>query len=134
MIEIRNRLRIYEGNILMIMGCEPISVVTHISNYQYNPDVTTLTNHFNEICPSSFITLAKAMEAIPEATVYYGHDRASRWFILPDGPPPSDTCPCRQMSDWYAILRANADSPILTDSQKKEITADCSAFSWRTCL
>lgn len=131
-IGVSNRLRIYEGNILLIPGCEPISVTTHISNFQINRDVVTLFNRFEEICPSSYITLNKAMEAIPEATLWYGHDPAFRWFVLPSGPPPSNLCKCPRgvPEDWYQILRENADTTDLTDDQKAEILADCSAFSY----
>jgi len=130
MIEIANRLRIYEGNIILIPGCEPISVVTHISNFQYNPDVTTLYNNYDEICKSSYITLDKAMELIPEATLYYGHDMANRWFILPDGPPPTNRCPkpgCP--TDWYDILREGAGDIVVRDDTAL-CDDGCSAFTF----
>lgn len=129
MIEIANRLRIYEGNILLIAGCEPISVVTHISNYQYNPGVISLYNNYQEICKSSYITLRKAMELIPEATLYYSHDVANRWFILPSGPPPASKCPIDCVEDWYGILREGADGVILKDDTVVS-NGECSAFSF----
>jgi len=116
MIEIANRLRIYEGNIIMIPGCEPISVVTHISNYQYDPNVTTINNNYDEICKSSYVTLNRAMELIPDATLFYGHDMANRWFVLPDGPPPSGkNCPRNCVEDWYKILREGATGVVTKD-------------------
>jgi len=133
-IMISNRLRIYEGNILLIPGCEPISVVTHISNYEYNPDATTLYNNYQDICKASYISLFKAMELIPGATLYYTHDMANRWFILPDGPPPSSKCPKDCIEDWYKILKDGADGVVLQDGTTL-CNGECSAFSfnWSCC-
>lgn len=126
MIKVANKLRVYEGNIIMIPGCEPISVVTFLSNQP--DDVVSLFNRFNEICPSSFITLDRAMEVVPGATVRWSHDPAFRWFVLPDGPPPSNFCPGGCSTDWYDILREGANVADLTEDQKREILGDCSAF------
>lgn len=128
-IEISNRLRIYEGNIILIPGCEPISVVTHISNYQYDPRVTTLYNNYQDICKSSYVTLNKAIELVPNATLYYSHDMSNRWFILPSGPPPSSKCPRDCIEDWYKILREGADGVILEDGSAFS-NGECSAFTF----
>ena len=61
------------------------------------------------------MTLTKAMELIPEATLYYQHDMANRWFILPEGPPPPGKCPTGCVEDWYTILRLGATGVILKD-------------------
>lgn len=128
-IKITNRLRIYEGNIILIPGCEPISVVTHISNYVYNPDVITLYNNYQSICNSSYVTLNRAMELIPDATLYYAHDMANRWFILPSGPPPNSGCPQDCVEDWYKILREGANGVILNDGTAIS-NGECSAFAY----
>jgi len=128
-IEVANRLRIYEGNIILIPGCEPISVVTHISNYQYNPGVTTLYNNYQDICKASYLSLDRAMELIPEATLYYGHDMANRWFVLPNGPSPSSKCPKDCIEDWYKILREGADGVVLEDGTAI-CQGECSAFTF----
>jgi hypothetical protein len=131
-VTITNRLRIYEGNIILIPGCEPISVVTHISNYQYNPDVITLYNNYDTICSSSYVTLTRAMELIPDATLYYGHDPANRWFILPDGPPPSSKCPKDCVDDWYLILREGANG-VIDNNGDSHSNGECSGFSFDWC-
>lgn len=128
-IEVANRLRIYEGNIILIPGCEPISVVSHISNYQYNPAVTSIYNDYDEICKASYVTLNRAMELIPEATLYYSHDMANRWFILPNGPPSSSKCPRDCIEDWYLILREGAEGVVLEDDTVL-CNGECSAFSF----
>lgn len=131
-ITVQNRLRIYEGDIILIPGCEPISVITHISNFMYNPSVTTMFNNFNTICTSSYISLKKAMELIPGHKLDYNHDMANRWFVLPDGPPPSNECPRSIAKDWYKILRENADGVII-NGQDVYSNGECSSiydFNW----
>jgi len=128
-ISIQNRLRIYEGNILLLPGCEPISVVTNISNYQYNPDVTTLYNNYDKICKASYIKLDKAREVIPEAKIIWNHSPSARYFVLPDGPPPDNNCPHQNcVEDWYKLLRDNADGTVEVLSGE-----ECSAFSYNWC-
>lgn len=131
-IEIQNKLRIMEGNIILIPGCEPISTVTHISNYVVNRDVTSLTNNFDSICSSSFIKLEDALNVIPDSYVVWSHDPNYRWYVLPSGPPPGDLCPCVANPDWYDVLRINADPRVVPPDN---IIHDCDGggglgFDW----
>lgn len=125
-ILIQNRLRILEGNILLIPSCEPISIVTSPSTHVFNPLVQSL--HNNPPCDKSYITLQKAREAIPEATVIWDPNYSWRWFVLPSGPPPNNICgrDC-QINDWYALLRCHSD---VNDPPLKQ---ECSGFSYDLC-
>lgn len=125
-ITIANKLRIYEGNILLIPGCEPISTVTNIGNYMINPAVTSLMNNFDTICKCSYISVYQALELIPGSYIINNTDPANRWFVLPEGPPPPNICPCGrgEIDDWYAILRENADCQG-TESENNDPCGNC---------
>jgi hypothetical protein len=129
-IGIQNKLRVMEGNIILIPGCEPISVVTHISNYSVNPDATSLTNNFDEICSASYISLEAALNAIPDSYIIWSHDPNYRWYVLPSGPPPGDMCPCVTNPDWYDVLRENADPGISAPDSNLPECGDGLGFDW----
>jgi len=127
---IQNRLRIWAGNIIAVPGNEPISTVTHVSNYQYNPYVTTLLNC--DYCSHVYISVKKALEVIPGSYVTIVSNRYMRYFVLPSGPPPDYKCPCDFVNDWYKIMRDNADIPESVGSQavSREIKEqECEMFS-----
>lgn len=129
---ISNKLRILEGNIVVVPGNEPISAATNISSYQYNPYVETIFNC--DYCHNSYITLHKAMEVIPDATIIWSSDPSMRFFALPAGPAPDgNQCPCNIIIDYYDILRKNADSLIQEDERKPTIDEICSGFSYDFC-
>lgn len=127
-IDISNRLRIMEGGIIMIPGCEPTSVVTYISTpWSERDDVVTLFNGGR--CKSSYITVDKALEVVNGSYIINSPDPASRWFVLPEGPPPNSVCPCHRVADWYTVLRDNADHPGPKDNSD-DSHIDCEAFGF----
>jgi hypothetical protein len=91
--KIQNRLQILHGNKILVPGCEPTSAFSS----------TTLAE--NRDCKTTIVDLADALEAIPEATIVSWRNPLTRFFVLPDGPPPAmGDCDCKQ-TDWYQILR-----------------------------
>lgn len=93
MIKIKNRLEILRGNKILVPGCEPTSAFTS----------PTLAE--NRECKMTVVDLADALAAIPEATIVSWGNPRTRFFVLPDGPPPAmGDCDCKQ-TDWYQILR-----------------------------
>ena len=136
LIIVQNALRIWEGNILLIPGSEPISVVTSVSNYEFNPFVKTL---LSDPPASSYISLAKAKEVILGWSIkILGPNPAYRYFVLPDGPPPDSACPCGEVNDWYGIMRFYADGPgnfTPVDKPAKQPLGDiCAGFNHSFCL
>jgi len=119
-IIIQNRIRILESNVLLVMGCEPTSAATS-SGFPAN---------LREYCPASYITLKKALEVIPGAKLIYGPMIDDRYFILPDGPPPPPICPQEPRTDWYDILRLNADSPIPEEEEEESRYDVCRGFNY----
>ena len=91
--KIQNRLEILRGNKILVPGCEPTSAFTS----------PTLAE--NRDCKMTVVDLADALKAIPEATIVTIRNPMTRFFVLPDGPPPAmGDCNCKQ-TDWYQILR-----------------------------
>ena len=91
--KIQNRLEILRGNKILVPGCEPTSAFSS----------STLAE--NRECKMTVVDLKDALEAIPEATVISIRNPLTRFFVLPDGPPPAmGDCDCRQ-TDWYQLLR-----------------------------
>ena len=92
-VKIQNRLEILRGNKILVPGCEPTSAFSS----------PTLAE--NRDCKMTVVDLADAIAAIPEATIVSWRNPMTRFFVLPDGPPPSiGDCDCKQ-TDWYGILR-----------------------------
>lgn len=97
-INIQNKLEVLAGNKILVPGCEPTSAFTS----------TTLAE--NRDCKASVIDLADALEAVPGSTVIYMSNPRRKFFVLPNGPPPSPDCcrpnPCSCVGeDWYQKLR-----------------------------
>lgn len=133
-VHIGNLLRIYEGDILLIPGCEPVSTVTFSSTvWAQNPYVETI--YTDNICPASYITLERAREAIPDGEIVYlgSTGLAYKYFRLPDGPPTPYGCPCGAVGDWYQILRDNADTPEAPEETKKTLSEICQGFGFDFC-
>lgn len=132
-INIQNALEVLPGNIIRVPGCEPTSAFT-------SPTLAA-----NQDCNASTISLAAALEAIPDAKVIKwpmsGGAYVKRFFVLPEGPPsragckdPSDVPACRV--DYYQILRDNADGLAVDNtSSSSTMTVDqvCELFSLRFC-
>ena len=104
-VKVQNRLEILRGGKIIVPGCEPTSAFTS----------TTLAENRN--CTASVVDLKDALEAIPEATIVSWRNPRTRFFVLPDGPPPSpDRCTeCDVQTDWYQILR-DIGEPIAVDN------------------
>jgi len=104
-IKIQNRLEILRGNKILVPGCEPTSAFTS----------PTLAE--NRDCKAAVVDLADAIAAIPDATVIMWRNPRTKFFVLPDGPPPSpDNCKsCEVQTDWYQLLR-NIGEPIEVDN------------------
>lgn len=133
-LSIKNLLRVHEGDILLVPGCEPVSTVTFSSTiWAQNPYVETI--YTDQICPSSYITLDKAREVIPEGEVVYVGSTgfAYRYFRLPSGPPHDGTCPCVTVEDWYQILRENANVPRDEAPKQRTLSDICGGFSFDFC-
>ena len=91
--KIQNRLEVLRGNKIVVPGCEPTSAFTS----------PTLAE--NRECTATVVDLADALIAIPEATIVSWRNPRTRFFVLPDGPPPAmGDCDCNR-TDWYQILR-----------------------------
>lgn len=94
MINISNRLKIYNGNVIMLPGCEPLS------------EFTSQSLAANMSCSNSYINLADALSAIPAATIIMFSNPKEMFFVLPDGPPSKYGCAdCDSQDDWYQILK-----------------------------
>lgn len=92
-MKIQNRLEILRGNKILVPGCEPTSAFTS----------ATLAE--NRECKAAVVDLADAMKAIPNATIISIDNPKTRFFVLPEGPPPSlNDCNCKTI-DYYQILR-----------------------------
>lgn len=130
---IRNKLRIMEGNIILVPGAEPISTVTSVGNFVYNPYGQDIVHNFHELYPASYISLKKAMEVIPGHDVIWSSDYSYRFFVLPDGPPPPDICPCYRVGNWYDVMRINADVGNINNNEETNINELCSGFSYNWC-
>lgn len=132
-ITIRNRLEIRPDNTIQVPGCEPIS------------SLSSNTLAANMDCVGTVIDLDVALEKLPGSTVvmiYNGGGALAtirRFFVLPDGPPPSPAV-CNSLdangnttcrTDWYKIMKENARS--ITDVETTEPTIDsiCNFFSLR---
>lgn len=129
-ITIANMIEIRPDNTIMIPGCEPIS------------SLTSPTLAANMKIKGSVIDVAQALRLIPGSritSIYNGGGALGtirRFFILPDGPPPSpgrcsdspDVPACRP--DWYAILKENA-TPITPTSQIPMTRPGCDFFTLR---
>jgi hypothetical protein len=104
--KIQNRLEILRGNKILVPGCEPTSAFSS----------PTLAE--NRDCKMTVVDLADALEAIPEATVISWRNPMTRFFVLPDGPPPAmGDCDCKR-TDWYQILRDIGTETEAPDDQK----------------
>lgn len=139
MVSIRNKLEIFpspNGGIIHIPGSEPTS----------NHSSLTLVNELKENGRNkSYISLKKALEVIPGATVEMWTNSAGqrgvpvRFFVLPDGPPQYTGCipseetgkiPC-SVNDWYTILAQNADGIFKAQEAGPSIDQICSMFTFR---
>jgi len=105
-VTIQNKLRVLPGNQIIVPGCEPVSALTSV------------TLMANSTCKSSIISLAKAKEVIPTATLVWTLNPKQLWFVLPDGPPQNFGCDqkCR-ITDWYQILRDSSEE-ITTETEQ----------------
>ena len=131
-IHIQNRLEIRPGpggGIIQIPGCEPTSI--------HSTD--SLVENMKFYCNASFITVETALEVVPGSRVEFLHNSGGgrgvrmRFFVLPDGPPQPPVCPQGCVTDWYAILRQNADATV-DEEQDDTQTIDqiCDTFSFRS--
>ena len=106
--KIQNRLEILRGMKIMVPGCEPTSAFTS----------PTLAE--NRDCKVTIVDLADALIAIPEATVISWRNPLTRFFVLPDGPPPAvGDCNCSR-TDWYALLREIGEEVIAPEDKCRE--------------
>ena len=97
-IIIQNKLQVLAGNKVLVPGCEPTSAFTS----------TTLAE--NRDCTASVVDLADALEAVTGSTVIYMRNPRRKFFVLPNGPPPSPDCCGKSRcacvgEDWYQKLR-----------------------------
>jgi hypothetical protein len=105
----------------LVPGCEPTSAFTS----------PTLAE--NRECKASVVDLKDALEAIPDATIEMWRNPRTRFFVLPDGPPPAmGDCDCKQ-TDWYQILRdigEEVDVPVTGQCNQwpKSVGEICEAF------
>ena len=120
--KIQNRLEVLRGNKIVVPGCEPTSAFTS----------PTLAE--NRECTSTVVDLADALIAIPEATVVSWRNPRTRFFVLPDGPPPQGReCPCKPASeDWYKILK-EAAKPLDFGAREDAIPEGCDGFNFSGC-
>ena len=129
---IRNALRIWESNIILVPGNEPISTVTSVSNvWSHNPFVKRIEDEVT----AAYISLTRALEVIPDATIMFLNPHpAYRYFVLPKGPPPhGNECPCGVVEDYYRLLRENADVGIQPETQKPTLDQICAGFDYNFC-
>tara|TARA_R100001244_G_scaffold25113_3_gene25497 strand:+ start:3372 stop:3776 length:405 start_codon:yes stop_codon:yes gene_type:complete len=95
-ISIKNKIEVLAGNKILVPGCEPVSAFTSNSLAE------------NRDCNATVVDLADALEAVTGSTVIYMSNPRRKFFVLPDGPPPSpDICgqsSCKR-EDWYQKLR-----------------------------
>lgn len=133
-LKIRNWLRVLEGNVIAVPSLEPFSAATNVGNYQHNPYVETILDIDYAY---RYISLDKAREAIPEATVVFASNERTKYFFLPEGPPPAgNECPCKNMEDYYQILRDNADvggSVEEEEPKAPKLGEICRGFSYDLC-
>lgn len=122
--EIRNKIAVLPNNKILVPGCEPTSAFTS----------TTLAE--NRDCKAAVVDLADALDAVPGSTVIYMSNPRRKFFVLPNGPPPSpEKCSGRcDIEDWYQKLR-DIGSPIdvsdglCSDKGKPaSVSKICSAF------
>lgn len=123
-ISIRGKLEVLPGGVINIPGCEPITAFTS----------TTLAANMS--CKSSIITLKKAKELIPEATMEYTINPLRWYFVLPSGPPPQTGCQSTSdpnnpnrgcITDWYQVLKDGAE-PVATEEEDTSSGAACDPF------
>lgn len=95
----------------MLPGCEPLS------------EFSSQSLAANVSCSNTYISLADAMVAIPQATIDMFMNPTERFFVLPDGPPSKYGCSdCNMQDDWYQILRdAIQTQPIEQQSGKCDV-------------
>jgi hypothetical protein len=125
--EIRNKLEILPGNVIRVPGCEPVS------------SFTSLALAANVNCNASIISLDKAVEAIPDATIERvlrpsGFPGTGQFFVLPEGPPTRPGCnSCDIMEDYYQKLR-DAAEPIEFEEDDEFPDGVCAAAAnWTRC-
>lgn len=125
--EIRNKLEILPGNVIRIPGCEPVT------------SFTSLALAANVNCNASVISLDKAIEAIPDATIEKvmapsGFPGTGQFFVLPEGPPTRPGCvTCDPIEDYYQRLR-DAAEPIEFEEDEGLPEGICAAAAnWNLC-
>ena len=120
-MSIRGKLEVLPGGVINIPGCEPTSAASSI------------TLEVNRQCTASVITLERAKELIPNATMEMWHNPIRWFFVLPDGPPTQPGCSTAGRAcgyDWYQVLRDGA-VPFNNQSADEDSGADggCNPFS-----
>lgn len=124
--QIRNRLRVLpgppgSGGMVVVPGCEPSSSLTSPTLFREIKEA--------DVCKSSLVTVADALEAIPGSEVVtmlnYEVQSGKTWLVLP---PLSTQCPQEVDPDWYKILRGLGNE--FTEEEIEEITGiECQSFS-----
>lgn len=122
-INIKNRLEVKAGNIVLIPGCEPIS------------DVSSLGLQRNIHCKASVIPVKDVLRLIPGSKLILlamrpaGTLNPGSYIELPSGPPQDgNTCPAPCLQDWYQILKDNVPQP---EEEKKP---PCAGFNYSGCV
>ena len=90
---ITNKLKIHGGNLIIVPGCEPFSLVSNIG-----PELA-----YGGDCKSCYVKLEKALAAIPGSYVV-SVPFCDKYFVIPIF--HKDGCKnCKSLDDYYKILR-----------------------------
>lgn len=127
-IFIRNKFEIMPGGVIQVPGCEPVSSLTG----------TALLKNLN--CNASIIPVEDVLRLIPGSRIVRtllpaGQVGTGKFLELPSGPPPNgNVCPCRNMIDFYKILKDNAR---VRGSKSDQLHVDgdvCAGFNFSGCV
>lgn len=124
LIFIRNKLEIQPGNVIKVPGCEPTSSLTS----------DTLSRNLK--CNASVIPVEDVLELIPGSRIVrvlspFGQSGTGMFVELPAGPPGTgNNCPADCLTDWYAILRANARN---LEQEDDDEPGQCAGFNYSGC-
>ena len=110
------------GKYVLVPGHEPLSEQT----------TNNLTIALQGI--NSYLSIEIALSLIPGSRVVkdqlnFGTYGSSKYFELPDGPPPDGSCPKKCQIDWYKILRDAARN----NPESGPSSSECDAYDTSRC-
>lgn len=127
-ITIRNKLEIQPGHVISVPGCEPTTSLTS----------DTLSRNLK--CNASVIPVEDVLRLIPGSRIVrvlspFGQSGTGMFLELPNGPPgDGNVCPADCLTDWYAILRANARVRNTETAKEPAPVGMCSGVNFSGCV